>query len=45
MDNFCIALFFIRNALTVLCTFTQHLMMMLMMMMCTCTDKSSNSFT
>ena len=35
IDNFCIALFFIRNELTALSTFTQHLMMMMMMMMYT----------
>ena len=29
MDIFCIALFFIRNQLTALYTFTQHLMMMM----------------
>ena len=30
MEIFCIVLFFVRNELTVLYTFTQHLMMMIM---------------
>ena len=45
MDNDCIALFFIKNELIALYTFTQHVMMMMMMkmmmmmmMMYTCKD-------